>query len=149
LTHLTLSLSLQVTLYRRDGSSYIASLHGFPIFVKFPGDHRTESDPIQLSSALLEEYINHHPPSQPPSQCEEHKGEEHRPSTATDNSFTTTANPLMELSVSASTNGHGILTGDPKRQSNQSASMAFPSADIPNKVAYLAVQISAIQDLRS
>jgi hypothetical protein len=153
------SLPEQVTLYRRDGSSYIASLHGFPIFVKFPGDHRTESDPIRLSSTLLEEYINQQqrlPPLQQQqpwqqqlqTQDEEQKGEEpQRVSTATDNSFAETPNPLVELSTS--NNGCGIMTGDPKRLSNLSTSLAFPSSEIPNKVAYIAVQITAIQDLRS
>lgn len=136
-----------MTLYRRDGSSYIASLHGFPIFVKFPGDSRTTSDAIQLSSALVEGYISS------PTQEEEEKGNGSSPqqdeSLQTNNSFGEIQNPLVEMALSSST---AVLTAeetkDSRRLSSMSVSMAYPSAEIPNKVAYIAVQISAIQDLR-
>jgi hypothetical protein len=147
-----------VTLYRRDGSSYIASLHGFPIFVKFPGDRRTGSDTVQLSSALMEGYIspatllsstNPQQQQQQEEQREDEKEESNsrlEDSLEANNSFAGTEgtqNPLMEMASSNTT-----LGADSKRLSSMSVSMSYPSAEIPNKVAYIAVQISAIQDLR-
>jgi hypothetical protein len=132
-----------VTLYRRDGSSYIASLHGFPIFVKFPGDRRANSDAVQFSSALLEGYISPPPSQAPQSQGLQQEGEEDGE----------TQNPLVEMASSSTSTGAALgaaeeMKGDSKRLSSVSVSMAYPSAEIPNKVAYIAVQISAIQDLR-
>lgn len=118
--------------------------------MKFPGDNRTHSDAIQLSSALLEEYIN--PPKY---RILTEEKEEQRESLATDNSLSETPNPLVELSSSnpSDINHASSLAEESKietkRLSSLSTSNHFPASEIPNKVAYIAVQISAIQDLRA
>ena len=153
-------------MYRRDGSAFINSLHIFPIFVKFPGDDRGFSTGL---STLLEEYIL------PPDASSELQDQVEVPATL--EAENTVTDPVHERpfgernAMSNSDHSDEVLPPSTtnKAKPNETRvddmdrlSLAKPpvvttlsnghqyvSSDIPNKVAYIALQFSIIQDLRN
>jgi hypothetical protein len=163
-------------MYRRDGSAFINSLHIFPIFVKFPGDDRGYSTGL---SRLLEEYIPPLSASgdstADPSVLEkalriiedDTSARMVVPADKTYSAGASTSAPTdVRISESSSTPSTSSKGRSPKPAEKSepterlSAAKApvlttlsnghqFISSDIPNKVAYIALQFSIIQDLRS
>ena len=161
-------------MHRRDGSAFINSLHIFPVFVKFPGDDRGYSTGL---SRLLEEYIlpldalnevkdsvvdsvtgegntgevNERPVSERTSLLE---GDSDRSTGVVPSAYTT------EVAVGVTKNKSQPNERRPNDTDRLSFAKApvlttlsnghqYVSSDIPNKVAYIALQFSIIQDLRN